>query len=309
MKFSRVVHRVAFVTGLSIFLARRKRVRRILMLHGVGDAAMPAQEFAEGIEWLSRRQRVVALGTMVDDIAQGRPVPPGGEVAITFDDGLRNQLSLAYPVLERHGTPATFFVCPGLIEGRRWIWNQEARERLRELQPEALGAFAATISAPIAEVEALVARMKTLPYAARLEAEQRLRDLTPAFAPTEATRLAYDPLAWDDFPRIDPGLVTIGSHTVSHPILTRIDDQHLERELTESRRVLEDRLGRSVDLFCYPNGSMDQRVREVAERVYRAAVTTDYGFVHDTQRLHGLRRIPVSPSLPLLAWRMHRPTA
>jgi peptidoglycan/xylan/chitin deacetylase (PgdA/CDA1 family) len=49
---------------------------------------------------------------MVDSILASRPVGRDGELALTFDDGLRNQFELAYPALRRLGTPATFFVCP-----------------------------------------------------------------------------------------------------------------------------------------------------------------------------------------------------
>jgi peptidoglycan/xylan/chitin deacetylase (PgdA/CDA1 family) len=104
-------------------------------------------------------------------------------------------------------------------------------------------------------------------------------------------------------------LITIGSHTLSHPILPTIDDETLEREVRDSRRVLEQRLGRTIDLFCYPNGTQDERVHAAVARHYRAAVTTRYGLVAPTADPHRMLRIPAAPSLPTLAWRMHRPAA
>lgn len=309
MRLAPLLHRAALTSGLSSALAGRQRVRRILMLHGVGDDQMPVHEFEDGIAWLARHQRVVPLGRMVDELVRGQPVASGGQIAVTFDDGLRNQFELAYPILQRHGVPATFFVCPGLIDEGRWIWNQEARARLHALEPAQRAACAAAFGPGTSDVETIVARMKTLPYAARRRAEDQLRGCTPDFVPDEAARRACDPLSWDEFAHIDPALVTIGSHTLHHPILTRIDDAMLEREIVDSRRVLEQRLKRTVDLFCYPNGAMDPRVRGVVARTYRAAVTTEYGFVAPAPELHRLRRIPGAPGLPLLAWRMHRPTA
>jgi peptidoglycan/xylan/chitin deacetylase (PgdA/CDA1 family) len=96
---------------------------------------------------------------------------------------------------------------------------------------------------------------------------------------------------------------------MSHPILPTLDDASLRWELHESRALLEARLRRTVDLFCYPNGSSDARVRAVARRTYRAAVTTQEGHVLAGVDPIAIPRIPVSSHLPLLAWRMLRPTA
>jgi peptidoglycan/xylan/chitin deacetylase (PgdA/CDA1 family) len=96
---------------------------------------------------------------------------------------------------------------------------------------------------------------------------------------------------------------------MTHPILPTLDDSSLESELGESRAWLERRLGRPVELFCYPNGSADARVRLAAERVYEAAVTTEYGHVVGTRNLLRLPRVPVANRLSLMAWRMHRPLA
>jgi peptidoglycan/xylan/chitin deacetylase (PgdA/CDA1 family) len=309
MRFSRPLHRASFASGLSTLLARLRPSRRILMLHGVEDPEMPADDFARGVEWLKRRMPIVPLARMVDDIAAARPVPAGGEIALTFDDGLRNQYEFAYPVLERLEAPATFFICPTLMDERRWLWTQEARSRLESLDGAGRHEYAAAIGLATDVAEAIVVHMKTLPIAERLRREEALRERTPGFGPTAETKRRFDLLSWDDVARLDPALVTIGSHTLTHPILTSIDDETLEREIGESRRLLEERLGRTVDLFCYPNGSMDERVRAVVGRAYRAAVTTENGFVAARPDMHRLHRIPATPHLPLLAWRMHRPSA
>jgi len=64
-----------------------------------------------------------------------------------------------------------------------------------------------------------------------------------------------------------------------------------------------------VDIFCYPNGSNDARVRQVAQSLYRAALTTEEGVVTANVDPMAIPRIPATAHLPLLAWRMHRPWA
>jgi peptidoglycan/xylan/chitin deacetylase (PgdA/CDA1 family) len=303
----RPVHDAALRSGLSGWRARRQDVRRIVMLHGVGPKDLPDDALDVCIGWLARHFRIVPLAELIDAHAARRPCDR--EIALTFDDGLRCHVERAYPVLLRHRAPATFFVCPGLIESRRWLWNHEARSRLERLVPAELTTLAARWGAPAGGVEAVVGWMKSLHTARRIDVEGRLREATPGFTPTREERERFDPLAWDDLARLDPSVVTIGSHTLMHPILPTLDDATLESELSDSRAMLENRLKRTVDIFCYPNGSTDRRVREAAARSYRAAVTTEYGNVHAGVGLLELPRIPVTSRLSLMAWRMHRPAA
>jgi peptidoglycan/xylan/chitin deacetylase (PgdA/CDA1 family) len=67
-------------------------------------------------------------------------------------------------------------------------------------------------------------------------------------------------------------LITVGSHTITHPFLTRCDAARLERELVGSRRQLEAITGQAVDLLAYPTGDYDRRVAEAVRTAgYRAA--------------------------------------
>ena len=309
MRMGSALYSAALMSGVSPWLARRQPVRRILMLHGVDEVVLPVADFEAGMAWLAKRFRVVPLHDMATSIAEGRDPGPDGELALTFDDGLRNQYEMAYPVLRRLGLPATYFVCPELVESRRWIWNQEARSRLHSLAPGALAEFARACGIGTLPIEAMVQRMKALPLKQRMHEEEQLRAASPNFVPSALERQRFEPLTWDEIDRLDPALITIGSHTLSHPILPSLDDTTLVHELTRSREVLEARLKRTVDLFCYPNGDSDSRVRSAVRDVYRAAVTTEYGFVGPSPELRSLPRIPFTASLPLLAWRMHRPTA
>jgi peptidoglycan/xylan/chitin deacetylase (PgdA/CDA1 family) len=96
---------------------------RLLVLgwHNVGSTWLfPSRPGAgpRGLErqlrFLRRSANVVDLGQALDALATGRPLPARA-VAITFDDGYRDQLELAAPMLERLGLPATFFLIPGVL--------------------------------------------------------------------------------------------------------------------------------------------------------------------------------------------------
>ena len=302
----RPLHGGALHSGLSAWAARRQPVARVLMIHGVGpDDEISAAVLSSLIQWISVRFRIVSLGTVVDSVRARRPADR--EVALTFDDGLRCHLEQAYPVLKRYNVPATMFVCPGLVESGRWLWNHEARARLKRLEAAALAELSLNWGCSGQSVEDVVGWMKSLTLARRTEVEDEIRLATRAFQPTPGERARFDPMSWKDLDCLDSTLVTIGSHTLLHPILPMLDDRTLESELVDSRAWLERRLSRPVDLFCYPNGSADGRVRAAAERAYAAAVTTEYGSVGPNTNLLRLPRIPVADRLALMAWRLHRP--
>ncbi len=302
--------RIALASGVSTWLARRCRSRRIVMLHGVGGDKLPISDFKQAMVWLAQNFRIVSLNAMVNQIAAREPPAVEGEMAITFDDGLRNQAQQAYPILKSLGIPATIFVCPGLIENRQWQWNHEVRARLSRLLPTQRAEWALTHEIPHLSTEFIVAWMKQKPLHKRLLIEASLRDATQGFQPTYEEHDAYDPMSWEELAGLDQELVDIGSHTVTHPILSTLEEAEIWHELQDSRLLLESRLARPVDLFCYPNGSHDERVRSIATQIYRAAVTTDEGLVPEPViDAHAIPRIPIAAHLPLLAWRMHRPTA
>ena len=263
----------------------------ILMYHGTPrrDAAYLERQ----LRALSMVFQIVPLGELAKPRSNGRR-----RVALTFDDGLKSNLEVAYPILCRLGLPAMFYVCPGLVESGGWMWNHEARQRLLSLAPQALAELADTVGAP-ADVEPFVDWMKGLKLAARQQVEAEIRAATPGFRPTQAQRDEFDVAGWQDLKALDPGVVTIGSHTMSHPILTSLVPDEMEAEMRESRAMLERKLDREVKDFCYPNGDLDQQTVGAARRYYDSAVTVEPGSLEGDVDLHRLPRFAAEPRRPL----------
>jgi peptidoglycan/xylan/chitin deacetylase (PgdA/CDA1 family) len=259
----------------------------ILMYHGT-----PQRDAAR----LARQLRAIAFFFHVVSLEEMCSAPRGRRrrVALTFDDGLRSNVTVAYPILRSLGLPATFFVCPGLIERGTWLWNHEARQRLRSLSAEALGALAKALSAP-PQPQPFVLWMKTLKLAERRRVEEESRAATPHFAPSPAQHEEFDLAGWDELRRLDPRVVTLGSHSMTHPILTSLSADEVEVEIAGSRAALEAELGRPVADFCYPNGVLDQNVLATARRVYGRAVAVDEGSLRGDSDPHRLPRLAAQP--------------
>ena len=138
-------HAISFRSGLSSVIARHQGCGRILMYHGV--APQGAGELAAQLRYLARHFKVVQLETMLDRIMNGSN-PWSHEIVLTFDDGLRNNLTVVYPILRELQLPATMFVCPALVESGEWLWNHEMRCRLQTLAAADLAELRMKLLAP-----------------------------------------------------------------------------------------------------------------------------------------------------------------
>lgn len=245
--------------------------------------------------------RIVPLAAIAAPAAKCRPPGQRRQAAIIFDDGLRSNVAVAYPLLRALGIPATFFVCPGLIEERKWLWTHESRRRLHFAGAHLREELAAELKAP-AEVEAFVQWMKELELPDRRRAETRLRQATACFVPTHSDREAFDLAEWHELRSLDPSIVTVGSHSMTHPILPRMSEPEIDAELRESRRMLEAKLGRCAEFFSYPNCDVDWRTLAGVRRYYRAAVVHKSGMPLDP---HLLPSVHLPRGVLRLAWKVN----
>jgi peptidoglycan/xylan/chitin deacetylase (PgdA/CDA1 family) len=241
----------------------------------------PAKVFAEQLEYLTKRYNIVPLSRLAESIGR-REQPPARLAAITIDDGYRDAYEIAYPLLRRFGAPATLFVPSDFIDQRAWIWTDKARfltrravsQRLTiKIGGQELRLDLDNSSSRRAAAERVNATLKRLPEEIKEEAIERLARALGVTLPPKAPD-EFGPIAWAEAREMQANGIEIGSHTLTHPILTRVGDERLRLELQGSRSRLEEVLGRRIEQFCYPNGDHDERVRsEVARAGYGIAVT------------------------------------
>ncbi|MBL8352962.1 MAG: polysaccharide deacetylase family protein [Burkholderiaceae bacterium] len=234
--------------------------------------------------WVSQWFNVLPLDDAVDRLAQGRL--PARAMTITFDDGYEDNHRHALPILKRHGLMATFFVATGFLDGGR-MWNDSFIESirratdpvidLRSAAGDLLGRFPVGSAATRrAAIDAVLALTKYLPLDDRVALSLRFAEELGVDLPDDLMMRSEQVLA------LRRAGMQIGAHTVSHPILARLDVDSARREIEQSKETLENLLGEPVTLFAYPNGRSgtdydDQSVSLVRDAGFKAAVSTDRG--------------------------------
>ena len=226
-------------------------------------------------------------------------------VAITFDDGYREQLEVAAPLLAARGYASTVFVSSGFVSGPN-MWHDRLLWALREgAAGSRLDAVGLAEAVPVAlqarrQLAArCIAAVKSLPMDAR---ENAVSLVETACGAPPAPRLMLDVAELRQLAAL-PG-VDIGAHTRRHPILAACTVDEARREIVGSRTDLEQFLGREVRLFAYPNGHEGRDFTErdvglVREAGFTDAVTSDWGTVQRTSDALRLPRLSLYRSKPL----------
>jgi peptidoglycan/xylan/chitin deacetylase (PgdA/CDA1 family) len=276
---------------------------------GAGGTGISARAFAEQVEYLGAHYTITPLPRLAESLLDGRDIP-SRLAAITIDDGYRDAYEIAYPILRKHRAPATLFVVTEFVEGNRWLWTDKARyltalagARMFEFAVEG-GTFSrlrlelSDETTRQAAAGRINATLKTLSETAREATLDRLATELGVPLPERPPEV-YGAINWRQAREMSDGGVEIGSHTLTHPILTSLSDDRLRDEVSQSRMRLQAEIGRKVGTFCYPNGNYDLRAqREVARAGYQCAVTTDIGFNSAREHPLALRRIHGEYDLP-----------
>jgi peptidoglycan/xylan/chitin deacetylase (PgdA/CDA1 family) len=214
-----------------------------------------ARGFAHQLRRLKQLGTVVPLEEGLEVLAAGRRLPPR-PVALTFDDGYRDNLEVAVPLLEDLGLPATFFLVPGLLSNTVRPWWEVLGRGFALARPAVVrwdGRAVPTRGRQGRRAFRWVAeRLKVLNMATREERVDELLGLLQPEGNGVEDRLFLD---WDGARELVQRGFSVGSHSTRHAILSRERPQEQARDLVASRRELEEGLGVQIRLLAYPNGT------------------------------------------------------
>jgi len=254
------------------------------------------ENLEELLLFLKRHFPAVPLLEILTPVSRGETPPTS--FAVTFDDGLVNNVTLAIPLLRMLGIPASFFVPSGLVGSQDDLWIASLKEMLRtwpaDRLPAESGLWPALPLRNARERYAAFFQVKQILKSNEGKREEilaRWREMSGAvLRPPEEDRVVDAGLLRQ---MTQPGF-TVGAHSRSHPILSGQVPSKAREEIFGSRQDLEGLVVCEVLDFAYPNGRFadfnDTTRRLVAEAGFRCAVTTEPGVVIQGDDVLALRR-------------------
>jgi glycosyltransferase involved in cell wall biosynthesis/peptidoglycan/xylan/chitin deacetylase (PgdA/CDA1 family) len=264
--------------------------------------AVHPERFDEQIKFLSERYDVLSLPELTKRITMGNSLKHCA--AITFDDGYADNLHAAKPILEKYQVHATVFVTAGMIGSRREFWWDELERLFHE---DGVASLPRTIRIGNHEFS-LDGNGQDMPMGSHSEVHHFLKYLSRR----EREKALDDFFAWRKLDRDEGrethrvlhreelrelargGLIEIGSHSLTHPVLLSESGEARWCEISESRRKLEEMLDSEIRSFSYPYGQrrdMDEGIVQMVKRAgYACAVANIQGNIDGKADIHVLPR-------------------
>ncbi len=269
-----LLFQLCYYSGIShLFRALNKHKVVVLMYHGVmsdestvdsGDwLQIKAHEFRAQMAWLKKHYDVCTLESILKD--QTTPVSKPRAV-ITFDDGYANNYQYAFPILKEFELPATIFITTGMVDSNKLFWWDKV----------------------------YLATRGKMSFDTRRAFEERCKQLKPRaledyidheFLPSQGITQfsdeayeAYRPLTHHELSKLaESDLITLGSHTHNHEILTQLSDKQVNETVRQSITELTPFIG-NVKFFAAPNGYYKPHHLKIFKKAgFKAAVNTERG--------------------------------
>jgi len=299
----------------------------ILMYHSVrDDPGQLANLIAPGITHASsifrRQMEIVAqdfVPVTLDDILlflQGEAGLPRRAIAVTFDDGFADNYEFATPILNHFGIRAAFYATVNLIGTSEAPWYCRLRYAFLTTHKgewsDEFNRMTWTLKDPASREAALLTAFDHCAPLVSDKQEKAIRDIETALEAKFHAGGQSTMMDWDDLRRLRADGHIVGSHTLTHPNLAHVsDDEHLRRELEESRRRIESELGSEVIHFSYPHPALNPQwsaktVEMTASIGYKTAVTTTRGAVRAGADPLCLRRIGAPRPEDQFRWKVGR---
>ena len=256
------------VTGCGRLLRTTRSWNGVLILnyHRIGEPddspfdrnlwSASAEDFDRQLLFLSQNFDVIGLGDLEHSLNQ----PRGRFVMVTFDDGYRDNFSVAFPILKSRGMSATFFIATGFIDQPKIPWWDELAWMTRTTSVNSLPAnewLPSSVALGEPDRERAFGRFLAVYKSLGNELTGMYLDFLSEALDTGRchTSLANDLwMTWDMLREMQSGGMTFGGHSVTHPILANQTADQQDWEVGECQRRLVAELGGPIDAFSYPNG-------------------------------------------------------
>ena len=216
----------------------------------------PSKKLFEGcVKWFLKNGFTIISTEELNSIIKNNKQLPASSVIFTVDDGWKENKNNIVAVAETYKIPVTIFVTTSPVEtGDAYWWSTIQKAFDKKITNRSVGA------------------LKLIPNEQRIQELERIKPFVSnnreALTIQELETISQSPY------------VTIGSHTVSHPILTMCSKEQSHVEILNSKRILEDWINKPIQFFAYPNGNYTEReVNTLKSTGFQMAFTTKPEYV------------------------------
>jgi|APSaa5957512493_1039668.scaffolds.fasta_scaffold00145_22 peptidoglycan/xylan/chitin deacetylase (PgdA/CDA1 family) len=182
---------------------------------------------------------------------------------IYFDDGFKDNIKNALPILKKYGVKATVFITTNIADGNSTLWTIKHRAYLK------------SVGVKKEEWGSVIGELKMMN---KIDREQRLS------ADYDRSSFVWDDknsnlfLNWEDVKTLLGSGVEIGSHSISHHNLFEIDENLITKELKESKELIENKIGKTINSFSYPYGRGNSDINKILKNLdYEVVVSNGPG--------------------------------
>ncbi len=253
-------------------------------------------EFENRIKYLKKHYKFITLHQAVEYI-KAEDIPLNC-IVLTFDDGYKCNFTRIFPILLKYNIPATIFITTSSINNESVLWHDRLITAMEQTKEQEL--VIPELKDKVYKIESLNKKKKAYEEICQLlkdkediKKKEILDEIIKNLKVDDKTFYECNPmLNWDEVKEMkDSGLIDIGSHTINHPILTRVSLEQAKREIMQSKNDIEQYIGKEVKYFSYPNGDYNFKLKEVVKSAgYEAAFTVDSNLVNKKFNTYYLSR-------------------
>jgi peptidoglycan/xylan/chitin deacetylase (PgdA/CDA1 family) len=239
--------------------------------------------FKKQMRYITNNYSVISLDEIVQRVRKKESIRCC--VAITFDDGFRDNYEIAFPILKKYRIPATIFLSTGYMDCQKVPWFLIVRYIfMKSMMTEvSFSPIWKDINMPMKTLEQKFEGSSTaidyLKYCLPQERNDLIERLSFELGVNEFEDLKSLMLAWNQIQEMQHYGITFGAHTVNHPMLSQIPIDSAKREILESKETIEKKIGKPVITFAYPFGKRsdyDPRIFSLLKKFeFSCALTTE----------------------------------
>lgn len=233
------------------------------------------QEFEWQIRYISEHYNPITF-EQLNEILIGNAVLPERPLIVTFDDGFADNYYNAFPILKKYNVPATIFLATDYINNCEEFWFDELISILNSIKEDNVifNERKVFLKKDLNISQHIMEELKLMSNDKRRVVIADFKKRYARFSP-KADKQSL-PLTWSQIQEMSRHGIEFGSHTMSHPILSTVNDEQLVDELAGSKLVIESMLRKNCMVLAYPVGrkiAFNDKVIEESKKHYKFGVS------------------------------------